>query len=52
MTGSDADFGTSTDRLEAVVEHAFDAIAVADDDGRYVDANPAPASSSGSSARR
>ncbi|MBA2448331.1 MAG: EAL domain-containing protein [Chloroflexi bacterium] len=33
--------GASQQRLEAIVNNALDAILVADDDGRYIDVNPA-----------
>ena len=41
MSGPRAKDGRSAERFRAIFEHAFDAIVVADDDGRYVDANPA-----------
>lgn len=41
MGGSESEDGRSAERLQAIFEHAFDAIVVADDEGRYVDANPA-----------
>ena len=41
MTGSEPGDEGSAERLQAVFEHAFDAIVIADDDGRYLEANAA-----------
>lgn len=41
MSELDGTEDRSAERRRAIFDHAFDAIVVADDEGRYVDANPA-----------